>query len=117
MTPGVILVPVLADSDFGTVCLVVAFVVLAILSIAWTSSRSHSLIDQWAAENGYRVVSAEQRWLQRGPFFWTTSKGQTVYRVTIEDVAGRQRSGYVRCGSWMGGLLSDKVQVRWDDER
>jgi hypothetical protein len=29
---------------------------------------------------------------------------------------GGVRSGWVRCGSWWLGLLSDQVEVRWDQE-
>src|SRR5262249_35973173 len=50
----------------------------------------------------------------RGPFFWTSSKGQTVYRVTVE-VKGAVRTGWVRCGSWWLGLRSEQVEVRWDE--
>ena len=96
---------------------IVAFVVFAIVMIAWHFSRSRSLLDQWAADNGFRIIESSYRNLVRGPFFWTTSKGQTVYRVTVEDGSGRRRSGWVRCGGWFLGLLSDRVQVRWDDEQ
>lgn len=106
----------MSGNDVGSVLAVVAFVIFAIMVIAWHFSRSRSLLEQWAHENGFRIVSSEHRNLVRGPFFWTTSKGQTVYRVTVEDATGRQRSGWVRCGGWAMGLLSDKVQVRWDDE-
>ena len=91
-------------------------IVLVILSMTWTFSRSTSIIETWARENGYRLLSSEYRWLAKGPYFFRTSKGQTVYRVTVQDAQGRTRSGYVRCGGWMFGLLSDKVDVRWDDE-
>ena len=51
----------------------------------------------------------------RGPFSWTTSRSQTVYRVFIEDRFGRIRSGWVRCGSWFFGLSSEQIEVRWDE--
>lgn len=95
--------------------IIAVLVGVAILSIAHRGSRSHDLIEQWASANGYRVMNAESRPFSRGPFFWTTSKGQTVYYVTFADAAGQYRSAYVRCGSWMGGLWSDKVDVRWED--
>jgi hypothetical protein len=107
---------IIARGDGGEVVVIIFFIVIAIGAIAWHYSRSRFLLQQWAQENGYRILSSEHRHLVRGPFFWTTSKGQTVYRVEIQDRDGRTRSGWVRCGSWMLGLLSDKVQVRWDDE-
>ena len=103
------------NGDAGNFLIIAAAVIFAILVMVWHYSQSRSVLEQWAAENSYRILSAEHRHLVRGPFFWTTSKGQTVYRVKVEDSSGRIREGWVRCGSWVFGLLSDKVQVRWDD--
>ena len=55
------------------------------LMLWWHFSRSNSLLDQWAERNGYYV--------------------------TAEDREGKRRRGWGRCG----GLLSDNVEVRWDD--
>lgn len=104
------------SGDAGNVLIIAGVVIVAIISIVWHFSRSRSLLEQWAAENNYRILSSEYRNLVRGPFFWTTSKGQTVYRVRVQDSTGRVRDGWVRCGGWFIGLLSDQVQVRWDDE-
>jgi hypothetical protein len=58
---------------------------LVVLAIFWHYSRAAPLLRQWAEENGVLLVHSEYRYFFRGPFFWTTSKGQAVYRVTIED--------------------------------
>src|SRR4051794_29722736 len=89
-------------------------VVLIVAGYVWRFGRSQTILDRWAEANGLRILNKEYRWMMRGPFAWTTSKGQAVYRVTVEDAAGRTRSGWVRCGSWLAGLLSDRVDVRWD---
>jgi hypothetical protein len=94
---------------------VVAVAVLIGLSLWWRSSRSGSVLDQLAQRNGYRLVSQEYRSFFKGPFFWTSSRGQAVYYVTVEDKDGHRRSGWARCGGFFFGLLSDKVEVRWDD--
>jgi hypothetical protein len=91
-------------------------IVLVILVYVWHFSKSRSLLDQWASDNGYDLLRREYRVLRRGPFFWSTSRGQTVYYVEVRDRQGHIRSGWVRCGSWWIGLLSDKVEVRWEDE-
>ena len=91
-----------------------AVAVLLGLTLWWHFGRSSSLLHQWAAKNGYRIVRQEYRHLFKGPFFWTSTKGQTVYYVVVEDAAGTRRSGWVRCGGWWLGLLSDNVEVRWD---
>jgi hypothetical protein len=95
---------------------------LSVLAIAgaiayaiWYYRRARELLQSWADQHGFQIQAVEHRWLNRGPFFWTTSRGQVVYYVTVLDTAGRKRRGYVRCGSFWGGLFSDKVEVRWDE--
>jgi hypothetical protein len=89
--------------------------VVVILVFVWHFGRSNSLLQKWAAQNGYKIVGQEYRTFFRGPFFWTTTKGQTVYYVTVEDAAGNRRAGWVRCGGWWFGMMSDAVEVRWDE--
>jgi hypothetical protein len=91
----------------------VAAVVAA--GLAWRFHRCNNLLRAWADRNGFRLIRKEYCWVRKGPFYWTTSKSQTVYRVTVEDWDGEHRGGWVRCGSWWLGLWSDKVEARWDD--
>jgi hypothetical protein len=95
----------------------IIFVIVGIAAIAWHCSRSRSLLQQWASGNGYVILHREYRNVVKGPFFWTSSKGQTVYYVKIRDREGNVRTGWVRCGSWWLGLMSDKTEVRWENER
>ena len=100
------------------ICVIVPlFVAVAIAVFAWRLSRSRSILDQWAEDNGYRIVHRERRLLFRGPFWWRTAEGQEVFRVIVQDDEGRERAGYVRCGGWFLGLFSDAATVKWDDER
>lgn len=100
--------------DIAPILVVPLLVAVAILGIGWTFSRSRRLLDDWAASNGFRLVSADYCWIRRGPFFWTTSKGQTVYRITAVDGDGNRRTGWARCGSFLLGLWAGRVEVRWD---
>jgi hypothetical protein len=43
-----------------------------------------------------------------------SSNAQAVYRVKVRTRDGRLRRGWVRCGGWLSGVLSDQVDVRWD---
>ena len=95
--------------------IVALLVVLVVLALAWHCGRSNSLLHKWAAQNSYRIVRQNYRVFFKGPYFWTSPKGRTVYYVVVEDSDGNKRSGWVRCGSWWFGLLSDNVEVRWDD--
>jgi len=104
----------------GVVDLDVAFIVgvvilLVIASVFWHYSRSRSLLQQWADENGFVIVHSEYRSFFKGPYFWTSSKSQTVYYVTVRDRDGNERNGWVRCGGLFLGLLSDRTDVRWDE--
>jgi hypothetical protein len=104
------------DSTLGLVTfLAVLCIAAAIWYSVWYYRRGKALLQRWAEENDLQIVTAEYRWLRLGPFFWTTSRGQTVYYVTVMDTAGRTRRGYIRCGSFWWGLFSDEVAVRWDD--
>jgi hypothetical protein len=94
--------------------LILLVAAIASISIVWHYSRARSLLEHWADERGFRILDSQYRYVRRGLFFWTTSKGQAVYFVTVRDRNGDVRSGYVRCGSWFLGLLSDKVEVRWE---
>jgi hypothetical protein len=73
------------------------------------------VLDNWATENNLRIVEYERRSVRTGPFFFTTSRSQVVYRITVEDEAGQVRRGWARCGNPLVGLLSDRVVVQWDD--
>jgi hypothetical protein len=102
------------DNAFGFI-LLLSVTALVIGLLYWHFSRSRSLLEQWAADNGFELLRSEYRTLRRGPFFWTTSRGQTVYYMEVRDHQGRTRTGWVRCGSWWWGLMSDKVEVRWEE--
>src|SRR5262245_39787890 len=98
----------------GQMLVIVVMLILAAVGLVWHSRRSRTLLERWAARHGYRIIEADYRNFFRCPFFWTTSKSQTVYRVTVEIKAGVVRGGWVRCGSWSLGLISDRAEVRWD---
>ena len=97
------------------VLVVLAVIAFAACSMSWHFSRSRTVLETWADENGFEIVRSEYCHFMRGPFFWTTSKGQTIYYVTVRDRSGRVRTGWVRCGGYFMGLFSDAAEVRWED--
>lgn len=99
----------------GFVLFSVVIVGGVIASMVWTNSRAADLIHGWALGEGYRVVEMKQCWFFLGPFFLNSSKNQMVYFVTVENARGEIRHAWCRCGSWWGGLLSSKIDVRWKD--
>jgi hypothetical protein len=96
--------------------LLAAFVVVGLV---WSHRRSAAMLERHLRDRGYRLVERQYRWLARGPFFWNTRKGQAVYRFTAEHSGGGgdRRFGWARCGGYLFGLLTDRVDVRWDDDR
>jgi len=87
-----------------------------ILTTLWFYKRSETVLKGWAARNGYELLESKINWFNQGPFFWTSSKGQMVYYVRVLDRrTGQTRRGWVRCGSFWLGLMSDKAEVRWDE--
>lgn len=84
-------------------------------TLTWaTTRRAESMIQRWADGNGYQIVQLEWRWFRLGPYFWKASKNQMVYRVEIIDWNGNPAQCWIRCGSWLLGVLSDEIDVTWD---
>jgi hypothetical protein len=88
---------------------------LAVASIVWHVRRADAMLRRWLVAKGYTLVDRNYRWFARGPFFWTTTKSQAVFRFTATNLDGDRRQGWARCGSFFFGLLADRVDVRWDD--
>jgi hypothetical protein len=104
-------------TDFGEglfAVFVIAAVPLGAGMWLWSRARASAMLDRWALRHGVRLVSAEHRSLFRGPFFWTTGRGQLVYRIAVRYPDGTVRVGWARLGGWLLGLLVDVVDVRWD---
>jgi hypothetical protein len=89
----------------------------AVLNLIWRGNRARRMVDGWARKNGIRVLECNKPVLLRGPFTFTTSKSQVVFRVMVELPDGRVAGAWLRCGSWLGGLLSNEIAVRWDQKK
>jgi hypothetical protein len=96
--------------------LLAGILVLVVLAVRWRNSRSRSMVYDWAAANELRIISMRRKAVFRGPFFLTTRSSQEVFRISVGDTFGKTRTGWIRCGNWFTGLLSDQVEVRWDGE-
>lgn len=103
------------DIDTGGL-LIVASVLLAAVWVGWHYLRGRELVQLWADRQGLVLEECGYRHLARGPFLWTSSKSQAVYRVRVRGRDGAVRRGWVRCGGWISGVFSDEVVVRWDAE-
>lgn len=93
----------------------VVLVPLAILLLIVEFTRPIAILNQWASENRFAILNSERRYIRRGPFFWTTSRGQVVYYVRVQAETGEIKSGWVRCGNWWLGVFVNQAEVRWDE--
>jgi hypothetical protein len=92
-------------------CLVVFIFVLA-----YQYKNVQLLLDAWARENKYTILSKQYAFLWRGPFWWSSSN-QTVYRIKVQDKCGQIKSGWVRLTNftWASGKVP--YEAVWDDEK
>jgi hypothetical protein len=105
------------DDSVFPLLLIPLFLLIAIATFVWRAGRKKTILEQWADQQGFQLIDYEERWLARGPFFFTTAKGRVVYLITVQHPDGRLATGWAKCGSWAFGLLSDAVQVRWDEDK
>jgi len=99
----------------GAYLILIGFAAIVVVMVVWSFSRGRALLNRWAQDNGFQILHSEMRTLCAGPFTWTSSRNQMVYFVRVRDQEGRERSGWVRCGSFWLGIWSDKTEVRWKD--
>jgi hypothetical protein len=95
----------------------ILFLLIAAVAIALTiaqNGRARTILDRWAARNGFEILEAERRYVRLGAFFFRATEGQAVFRVTIQDADDRVRRGYVKCGGLWLGVWSDQAVVAWD---
>jgi hypothetical protein len=105
-----------ADSPMNGLWILILAGLLVVGLHSWQRWRSLSLIRGWAGENGATVIAARRRGIRTGPFFWNSSRGQTVYRLTIRDRTGQTRQGWARCGGSSFGLIRSEVLVLLDGD-
>jgi hypothetical protein len=107
-------ITLIATVGLGAPFIVLAILLAGICAMGWHYGRAQTLLDRWAVRCGVKLVAAEYRWIARGPFWWRASRGQAVFRVEVIDGFGQYHRGWVRCGSWYLGLLSDTADAVWD---
>src|SRR5262245_60417803 len=75
--------------------------IVAIMSFAvWEDRRAAAIVAHWAQRHDYEVIHRQRRkwWSGQGPF--TSRSEHRVYYVTVRDLSGAERSGWVRPGSY-----------------
>ena len=86
------------DRDTQDVLLPIMFGSFAIAIIVivfwWFHKRGTVILQNWADEHGFDITQKKQRYLFfTGPFkWWTNSRNQIIFLVTVRDRDGRERS-------------------------
>jgi hypothetical protein len=92
-----------------------AFLALVVLYGVGPLARARYMLARWARSEGFRVLDTKRRVFNTGPFVWAWLGHAVVFWVVLEDREHRRRSGWVKCGRYWGGLLSNNVEVAWQD--
>jgi hypothetical protein len=79
----------------------------------WRLGRARTILEKWAAKNYYEVLHCDRPFSTGGFSFWTTANDQVVLLATLQERGGPVRKAWVRCGSVLGGLSSDDIEVKW----
>ena len=96
------------------ICGIAVFLIAVLIAVDWYRiSRSRSILKEWAAWNGLQILSLKRAFWTGAFNPFTTSRSQVVFWVRVRDGAGHDRSGWVRCGSFWGGLSRSRAEVKW----
>lgn len=91
-----------------------AIILLAIVvNLAKRFAKPPMALQQWAQEQGFRIIRARYRQFAAGPFSAANvRKEQEVYQVIVGTSDGTQRVGWARCNYAAG---AERVEVVWDE--
>lgn len=108
---------------FGCCCVAPFFCGLIVLLFVWLRAmvgqyrfihyECPALFSSWGNANGYRIQQCE-RSVRRGPFFFDR-RGIVIYRFSVRDANGRERTGWASIRGWPPWRTKREVVVRWDD--
>jgi hypothetical protein len=111
------------DTVITIACAIMIALVAIVALIGWLwlyFLRAKAVLRAWATKGGFQILAFQKTNITgRGPFnWWTNSPNQAIYHIRVRDREGRERSAWVRCGSYFGGVLfSNKAEVRWEVTR
>jgi len=92
-----------------------AFLAFAFWMIRWQFSKAGRILENWAAQNKYKLIEKQNANFGDGPLGRRGAKTNVKYRVKVEDKDSKTKTGIVYLGSENTGVLSDEIIVVWDD--
>ena len=81
--------------------------------MAWRTAVAEHLLGRWADDHGLTLLAMRPAMYFRGPFTWTSSGTDFVYRLSVRDARGEVLEGWARIGGPVMGPCSGSVEVRW----
>jgi hypothetical protein len=91
------------------------FLTLSVLILRRWPAYARSILHRWAVTKRYEILHFERCFFCGAFPWWTTSQRQMVFFVTVRDDSGRERSGWIRFGSYWGGDYNDEPDIIWGD--
>lgn len=76
--------------------------------------RARVIADEWARAKGHTLLDSELLLVSTGPFSFVTLGARSVVRISVHDTRGKHRTGWLRCGGWLFGMLTSGAAVKWD---
>ncbi|HEY3321603.1 MAG TPA: hypothetical protein VGP72_14130 [Planctomycetota bacterium] len=80
----------------------------------WEQKEAYRRLLRWADGNEYKLETAVPRRFNERPAFMSSSVLQVVFHVRLRAPGIGPREGWVRMGGYFSGLLSDTIDVFWE---
>lgn len=100
-------------ADLSHLLQLLCWPVIIVALFIWSGRQQKARLEKWAIERRFELLEAKPCFLLRGPFQWSASRHQAVYRLTILDAHGERFCGWACLGhfSW---FTPDEFRVEWD---
>jgi hypothetical protein len=83
-----------------------------------TGTDAGSILQKWAAGQGYEIIQFQRCFFCGAFTWWTTSRKQLVFSITVRDDAFQERTGWIRFGNFFGGGYTDhEPDVIWTESK
>jgi len=104
-------------SDLFIYFVALCIVGLGMLAILWIMRMYwQSKLREWAAAQGFRLVSFRGARFQEGPQRLRQRRSERMFRVAIEDNMRARRSGWIMfAGIWGVRAPDPPVRIIWDE--
>ena len=85
--------------------------VIAWLYIRYKVRKASILAANWARDNGNKITSIKELWIDRGPYFRWSTFCQVVFKLQLVDSEGHTKTCGMKIGNWLIGLFNPKIKI------